>query len=61
MRANLNDSSNPNVLTKKFWLYVKDTSNSTSISDSIHRGEVYANSHKKQAEIFNTFFHDQFS
>ena len=60
MRANLNDSSNPTVLTKKFWSCVKNTSNSTSIPDSIHRGEVYDNSHKKQAEIFNTFFHDQF-
>ena len=61
MRANLNDSSNPNDLTKKFWSSVKNTSNRTSIPDSIHRGEVYANNHKKQAEIFNTFFHDQFS
>ena len=61
MRADLNDSSNPNALTKKFWSYVKNTSNSTSIPDSIHRDHVYAKSHEKQAEIFNTFFYDQFS
>ena len=51
MRADLNDSSNLNPLTKKFWSYVKNTSNSTSIPDSIHRDHVYAKSHERQAEF----------
>ena len=61
MRANLNDKSNPNVLTKKFWSYVKSTSNTSRIPTQVHRKEVYANDAKKQADLFNEYFYDQFS
>ena len=53
MRATLNDPSNPNALTKKFWSYVKNISNSSRIPDSIYRNGVYANDHRKQADLFN--------
>ena len=61
MRANLNDNSNPNVLTKNFWSYVKSTSNTSRIPTQVHRKEVYANDSKKQADLFNVYFYDQFS
>ena len=56
MRANLNDNSNPNDLTKKFWSYVKSTSNTSRIPTQVHRKEVYANDSKKQADLFNEYF-----
>ena len=61
MRANLNDISSPNNLTKKFWSYVKSTSNKSRIPTQVHRKEVYANDSKKQADLFNEYFCDQFS
>ena len=61
MRANLNDNSSPNDLTKKFWSYVKSTSNTSRIPTQVHRKEVYANDSKKQADLFNEYFYDQFS
>ena len=61
LRANLNDKSNPNALTKKFWSYVKSTSNTSCIPTQVHRKEVYANDAKKQADLFNEYFYDQFS
>ena len=35
MRVNLNDKSNPNILTKKFWSYVKSTSNTSRIPTQV--------------------------
>ena len=61
MRPNLNDKSNPNVLTNEFWSYVKSTSNMSRIPTQVHRKEVYANDAKKQADLFNEYFYDQFS
>ena len=61
MRSALSDSSNPNTLTKKFWSYVKNASNSTRMPDSICRNGIYANEPSKQAELFNSYFYDQFS
>ena len=61
MRANLNDNSSSNDLTKKFWSYVKSTSNTSRIPTQVHRKEVYANDSKKQADLFNEYFYDQFS
>ena len=61
MRANLNDKSNPNVLTEKFWSYVKSTSNTSRIPTQVHKKEVYSNEAKKQADLFNEYFYNQFS
>ena len=46
---------------KKFWSYVKNTSNTSRIPTQVHRKEVYANDAKKQADLFNDYFYDQFS
>ena len=61
MRANLNDPSNPNAITKKFWSYVKSNSNSTRIPLQVHRTNMHANDDQKRADLFNTYFYDQFS
>ena len=54
MRSTLFDSSNRNTLTKNFWSYGKNASNSNRIPDSICRKS-------KQAELFNSYFYHQFS
>ena len=61
MIATLNDPSNPNALTKKFWSYTKNVSSSSRIPYSVYRNGVYANDHSKQADLFNSYFYDQFS
>ena len=60
MRANLNDNSNPNVLTKKFWSYGESTSNTSRIPTQVHKKVAYANDSKKQADLFDENFYDQF-
>ena len=42
MRANLTDPTNPNAVTKKFWSYVKNSSNSSRIPDSVFRNNIFA-------------------
>ena len=61
MRANLTDPTNPNAVTKKFWSYVKNSSNSSRIPDSVFRNNIFAKNPIRQAELFNAFFYDQFS
>ena len=61
IRSNFCDPSSPSALTKKFWSYVKSNSNTSRIPTSVHRAEIHANDDVKQAELFNTFFHEQFS
>ena len=58
MRSNLCDPSNPNVLTKKFWSYVKSNSNTSRIPTNVYHAEVHANDDVNQAELFNAFFYE---
>ena len=55
------DDADPNLITKKFWSYVKATSNNTRIPELINLGEVFRTDHKEQAELFNIHFKGQFS
>ena len=50
MRANLTDTTNPNAVTKKFWSYVKHSSNSSRIPDPVFRNN---NSRKIQLDWQN--------
>ena len=61
MRANVNDPSNPNAVTKKFRSFVKSNSNSVRIPVQVHRNSIHANNDQKRAELFNAYFYDQFS
>ena len=61
MKDNFIDDTNPTHITKKFWSYVKASSNSHRIPESIHYNECYRKNRLEQAELFNKFFSDQFS
>ena len=63
MRDNLcnPDSDNTNILNKKFWSYVKATSNSHRIPEVIKHKSRASSSDKVKADLFNEFFFDQFS
>ena len=61
MRLNVNDSSDPALISKKFWKYVKTKSKSTRIPETIRSGELYRNKAVDQANLFNEYFYSQFS
>ena len=51
----------PALIKKKFWSHVKATSNSSRIPESISYKGRFRNNIKDQADLFNTYFYDQFS
>ena len=61
MRDNLYNGDDPNLITKKFWSHVKSTSKSHRIPECIHRNNTFRNKPEDKAELFNTYFFDQFS
>ena len=62
MRDNImNDDEDSNLITKKFWSFVKSSSNSQRIPELIHHDDVYRSDPSQQAELFNNYFYSQFS
>ena len=62
MRDNLfGDGEDSNYITKKFWSYVKSKSNSHRIPELIYLNDTFRADPADQAELFNTYFCDQFS
>ena len=62
MRDNLIDiDGDPALIPKKFWSFVKSTSNSHRIPDCINYGIKFRTNKQDQCELFNEFFSDQFS
>ena len=61
MRENLYDYEDRNLLSKKFWSYVKRTSKSKRIPEIVCRDSNISSDAKTKANMFNKFFHDQFS
>ena len=61
MRLNVNDSSDPALISKKFWKYAKTKSKSTRIPETIRSGDRYRNKAVDQANLFNEYFYSQFS
>ena len=61
MRDNLTDSNDTALITKKFWSYVKSSSNSHRIPECVEYQGRLRNDPKDQAELFNEFFYAQFS
>ena len=49
------------LITKKFWSYVKSSSKSHRIPECVSYKNILRNRPIDQANLFNTFFHDQFS
>ena len=61
MRDNLYNSDDPELITKKFWSHVKSHSKSQRIPDTIHYNGRFRNDSCDKANLFNTFFQEQFS
>ncbi|KAL5264174.1 hypothetical protein ACHWQZ_G005303 [Mnemiopsis leidyi] len=61
MYSNFSDKQSENAITKKFWSYVKATSNSHRIPEIVHNNGIFKSDFKGQADLFNSFFFDQFS
>ena len=55
------DSEDSNLITKKFWSYVKATSKNTRIPEMVHLDDVYKTDRSEQAHLFNNYFQRQFS
>ena len=61
MRENLTDSEDTALITKKFWSYVKSSSNSHRIPECMEYAGALRFDRKEQSELFNDFFFAQFS
>jgi len=61
MRSNFDDTSNPNSLTKKFWSYVKSSSNTSRIPDIVSCKGRFRSEPIDKANLFNNYFCEQFS
>ena len=61
LRDNLFNSDDPALITKKFWAHVKYQSNSCRIPNCVSYSDQIRFLPKEQAELFNTFFFNQFS
>ena len=61
IRDNLFNSDDPAVITKKFWAHVKFQSNSCRIPNCVSYSDQLRYQPKEQAELFNSFFFNQFS
>ena len=63
MRENLYDCEDPNLISNKFWTYVKRTSKSNRIPEVfiLSSGRFVSCNTKTKADMFNKFFFDQFS
>ena len=61
MRLNVEDDTDPALISKKFWTHVKSKSKSTRIPETVRYGERFRSNPTDQANIFNEYFYDQFS
>ena len=61
MRDTLNESDDNDLITKKFWSYVKSKTASQRIPEFVNYNGIIRNSPEDQANLFNEFFFEQFS
>ena len=61
MRLNVVDSSDPALISKKFWRHVKSQSKSTRIPETIKSGHRFRKKAIDKANLFNEYFYSQFS
>lgn len=52
MRSNFDDDENENIITKKFWSYVKSTSNSSRLPDCMSAKGKFRNNPRRILQIF---------
>ena len=61
LRLNIEDDSDPALISKNFWGHVKSKSKSTRIPETVRYGERFRSNLTDQANLFNEYFFDQFS
>ena len=61
MRLNVQDDSDPALISKKFWSHVKSKCKSTRIPETVSCGDRLRNNPAGQADLFNNYFFEQFS
>ena len=61
LNDNLYNDDDPALITKKFWSHVKYTSKSSRIPERVYLRDTYRVSPSDKANLFNTFFFEQFS
>ena len=61
MRDNLYNSDDPALITKKFWAHVKSKSKNHRLPECMSLNGVFRNSPLDKANLFNSYFFDQFS
>ena len=61
MRSNFDDDLNQSVITKKFWSYVKSSTNSSRLPECMSLNGKFRNNPKDSADLFNDHFFKQFS
>ena len=61
MSANFNDDEDNAVISKKFWGYLKASSKTSRIPETMTYKGKFRNNPQDQSELFNTYFADQFS
>ncbi len=61
MRDNMYNIDDPALITKKFWSRVKSNSKSHRIPETMYFKDQYRNTAIDKANLFNTYFYEQFS
>ena len=61
MRDNLYNSDDPALITKKFWAHVKSKSKNHRLPECMSLNGTFRNSPLDKANLFNSYFFDQFS
>ena len=61
LRLNVEDDSDPSLISKNFWKHVKSKSKSTRIPETVWYENCFRTDPRDQANLFNKFFSDQFS
>ena len=61
MRLNVEDDSDPSLISKKFWKHVKSKTKSTRIPETVWYKDKFRTNLQDQANLFNEFFFAQFS
>ena len=56
MRTYVEDESDPGLISKKFWKYLKSTSGGTRVPETVNYGTRFRNNPAGQSELFNDFF-----
>ena len=61
MRLNVEDDSDPSLISKKFWRHVQSKTKSTRIPETVWYKSRFRTKPLDQANLFNEYFSDQFS